>query len=70
MKFPVGSGIPRKFWKNTKMSPKFILSRLYKWCEEAGVEIIFCKDEEEAAQEAMRLMTEAVELINVENTEN
>jgi hypothetical protein len=66
-RFPVGSGIPQNQWPYIKMTPQFIHSRLNKWSETYGVEIIYCGDTSNAECTAISLLRESFNVLNSEN---
>ena len=67
--FPVNSTIPERNWKYLKMSPKFIMSRLNKWSETYGVEVIYCGNAANAEDTAISLLRESYNVIKTENKE-
>lgn len=62
--FPANSGIPRTKWGKLRMNGRFIAKRFMELCEEFGVEIIFCRNKEEAEQRALMVILQHVEEIN------
>lgn len=62
-RFPVGSDIPKYKWKYIRMSPQFILSRLNKWSETYGIEIIYCGNTSNAEDTAITLLRESYNVI-------
>jgi hypothetical protein len=68
-KFPQGSGIPKRMWKKLRMNGKFMIKRLNEWCEQYGVELIFCNTKLDAEQEAAHIIKEVIEITESEKTE-
>lgn len=60
MRFPHGSGIPKKVWKYLKASPKFLLSCVNRIENEYGVEVIYSSSREDAAKKAMEILLRGV----------
>jgi len=60
MKFPVGSGIPKKLWRFLRVKPKFILSCLQRIEDEYGVIVIHSASRDEAAKKCLELLLAGV----------
>ena len=54
--FPTNSGIPKRYWRKLRMNGLFMMSRLSEWCEKYDIELIFCKDRQEAEEKAVEII--------------
>jgi len=61
LRFPEGSGIPKNKLKFIRMSGKFLVSRLTKFCDQNGIELLFCGNKAEATKTAMGIFRETYE---------
>lgn len=66
LKFPIGSGIPKRMWKKLRVSGKFLLSRLYEWSEMYEVELHMCNDRVEAEIKAIDIMKTIYKVVKEE----
>lgn len=66
--FPHNSGIPKNQWPFLRISPQFLNSRLNRWSETYGVEIVYCGNTVNAENIAISLLRESYNVIRSEET--
>jgi ERCC4-type nuclease len=62
LRYPKGSGIPRRRWKYIRIKPKFILSSLYKIENEYGIPVYFCGSRQGVKQKIRELCKKCHEI--------
>lgn len=66
MQFPYSSGIPQKFWKKLRVTPKFFLKKIVEFECRYNVKFIFAGDGETAKEYARAIFKEMIKLYSDE----